>query len=305
MTVRAMAWAWDQPCPSPAAKLVLLKLADHANFENECWPSQATIARDTGLCRQTVNAVVKDLVEAGLISSEHRRDEKGQHSNRYFLRCSLTRQSPSELGSLTRQAGVASGEMAPSPQATQNLSVEPSKGTSSAGAHAREKVTSKPMDRSHGEMHLVQAAIATDPDNLPDIDKLPPDEQTFAWPIFHALDGSSAPMHVPDEWIGLGYQTKPEVDGYAAAERFVEYWAEGKGKGTRKSERSWQSCWFLWVNRERPARKTDDCWIDRYGWRKHLHGWLDEQRELILKMKAEAGIIRFTDEFGSYEYVHG
>ena len=86
-----MVWAFDTKCPTPAAKLVLIKLADHANDEGECWPSQGRIADDCGLTRQWVNQQIKVLSEMGLIEARQRIDEHGQHANRYFLRCQLSR----------------------------------------------------------------------------------------------------------------------------------------------------------------------------------------------------------------------
>jgi DNA-binding IscR family transcriptional regulator len=89
MSVRASTWAWDAKCPTPAAKLVLLKLADHANEEGECWPSQSRIAADCGIPRETVNRVMKALVEASLIRVEHRTNGTGKLANRYFLLCDV------------------------------------------------------------------------------------------------------------------------------------------------------------------------------------------------------------------------
>lgn len=82
-----MVWAFDQICPSPAAKLVLLKLGDHANDEGECWPSQRRIAEDCGLTRQTVNEQIRKLIELGLLNTQNRFDGTGQLTNRYFLPC--------------------------------------------------------------------------------------------------------------------------------------------------------------------------------------------------------------------------
>ena len=87
MSVRVSAWAWDAKCPSPSAKLVLLSLADHANDDGECWPSQGNIAADCGITRQTVNEQIRRLVEAGLLKIEHRFNGTGQQANRYFLLC--------------------------------------------------------------------------------------------------------------------------------------------------------------------------------------------------------------------------
>lgn len=82
-----MVWAFDQECPSPAAKLVLIKLADHADDDGKCWPSQSGIARDCGLSRQTVNEQIGKLVQLGLIEREQRFSESGQQANVYFLLC--------------------------------------------------------------------------------------------------------------------------------------------------------------------------------------------------------------------------
>ena len=89
-----MTWAFDTPCPTPSAKLVLLKLADHANDEGECWPSQGHIAADCGLTRETVNRQIKVLTEAGLLRIEHRLNGTGQLPNRYFLRCDIPSHPP-------------------------------------------------------------------------------------------------------------------------------------------------------------------------------------------------------------------
>ena len=94
MGIRAMTWAFDTPCPTPSAKLVLLKLADHANDEGECWPSQGRIATDCGLTRETVNRQIKLLTDLGLLRLEHRLNGTGQQSNRYFLRCDIPSHPP-------------------------------------------------------------------------------------------------------------------------------------------------------------------------------------------------------------------
>lgn len=82
-----MVWAFDQKCPSPSAKLVLLKLADHADDDGKCWPSQSVVARDCGLSRQTVNEQIGALVRLGLIRREQRMSQTGQQTNLYFLLC--------------------------------------------------------------------------------------------------------------------------------------------------------------------------------------------------------------------------
>ena len=113
MSIRAMAWAWDAQCPAPGAKLVLLKLADHANDEGECWPSQGRIAADCGLTRQTVNEHLKKLVEAGLVRCENRFNGTGQLANRYFLLCRETRHPLSDFPTQNRQENHQKKEVPP------------------------------------------------------------------------------------------------------------------------------------------------------------------------------------------------
>jgi biotin operon repressor len=85
MSVAAMSWAWQQDCPTPTAKLVLLKLADNANDAGECWPSLATIARHCGVERNTVWRVIRQLAERGLVRVEHRCVDGVALPNRYRL----------------------------------------------------------------------------------------------------------------------------------------------------------------------------------------------------------------------------
>ena len=77
-----MAWAWKQPIPSHR-KLVLLAIADHADDQGICWPSQNGIARKCGMSRVSVWRNVRDLVSSGHIKSEPRTARGLKASNVY------------------------------------------------------------------------------------------------------------------------------------------------------------------------------------------------------------------------------
>jgi pyocin large subunit-like protein len=47
MSVDALSWAKKQRAGSPAAKCVLMILADYADEHGVCWPSQETLARES------------------------------------------------------------------------------------------------------------------------------------------------------------------------------------------------------------------------------------------------------------------
>jgi hypothetical protein len=54
-------------------KLVLFALATRVDDNGECWPSLATLRKDTGLAQRTVQYRLRSLVARGLVSCEERR----------------------------------------------------------------------------------------------------------------------------------------------------------------------------------------------------------------------------------------
>jgi hypothetical protein len=72
---RPVDWAFDrlreigQTGVSSRARLVLLIVADYANYEDgtQAWPSATTIARAAGIHRTTATACLAELEEAGLL----------------------------------------------------------------------------------------------------------------------------------------------------------------------------------------------------------------------------------------------
>lgn len=76
MSVQAISWAFDQECPA-TEKLVLLALADHANMEGQCWPSQTKIAQRCSLSRGRVNKAFGKLEELGFLSIVPRERDNG------------------------------------------------------------------------------------------------------------------------------------------------------------------------------------------------------------------------------------
>ncbi len=67
MSGEVVGWAMKQLTGSPAAKLVLAKLADNANEQGLCWPSIDLIVEHTELAQSTVYKHLAKLEELGLI----------------------------------------------------------------------------------------------------------------------------------------------------------------------------------------------------------------------------------------------
>ena len=49
-------------------RLVLIAVADYADQHGECWPSQTTLAMNTGYSRRTIGKALAALIEAGILS---------------------------------------------------------------------------------------------------------------------------------------------------------------------------------------------------------------------------------------------
>ncbi len=65
---------------------VYMYLNDRANKEGKCWPAIPTIARELKFSESTVRRAIKDLVKAGLITTEQRyRYSGGKSSLLYTL----------------------------------------------------------------------------------------------------------------------------------------------------------------------------------------------------------------------------
>lgn len=88
MSIKLICWAFEQEL-KPTEKLVLIKLADCANDDGICWPSQTTIARHTSLTRETVNRSIRRLIDMGLVESHQTHQEGKITGCRYRLGPSL------------------------------------------------------------------------------------------------------------------------------------------------------------------------------------------------------------------------
>jgi Helix-turn-helix domain len=86
MSAKATAWAWSIEGLGMADKIVLLRLADHANDQGICWPGKDTLAKVCCASKRTVDAAIANLEAAKLISVQRRRTEQGKNkSNMYEL----------------------------------------------------------------------------------------------------------------------------------------------------------------------------------------------------------------------------
>ena len=133
-----MAKAMSIKVGNPLRKLVLLKLADNANDQGECWPSYQHIADQCEIARSTVKAHVRELEKAGLLKREFRRDGELNKSNVFHLTLDGAADNP--VGRQMPEGGAADargGGAADNPRTSHSFEpvIEPINGTS---AHADE-----------------------------------------------------------------------------------------------------------------------------------------------------------------------
>lgn len=68
MSVEAMAWALNVPVENPIEKLVLIGLANHADkYGRDAFPSVQTLSEYVGRGPRTIQRVLRDLQDRGLI----------------------------------------------------------------------------------------------------------------------------------------------------------------------------------------------------------------------------------------------
>lgn len=85
MSMELMVKAMKTRVGNPLRKLVLLKLADNANDQGECWPSYSYVADQCEISRRSVMGHLNALIKVGLISKQLRKGVKGNSSNIYLL----------------------------------------------------------------------------------------------------------------------------------------------------------------------------------------------------------------------------
>jgi len=118
-----MTWAFEQKLPGNV-KIVLLALADNANDDGYCWPSQEVIAEKSSMTTRNLRRVLTALEERGYIRIDERRRADGyKASNGYQL-------SPAKLSGEVSADKISPDKKAQSQRTTvsyQEPSVEPSK----------------------------------------------------------------------------------------------------------------------------------------------------------------------------------
>lgn len=109
MSMSLMAKAMGISVGNPLRKLVLIKLADNANDQGECWPSYQHVADQCEIGRSTVKGHIRALEKMGLLRREYRKNGDLNQSNLFYLTLDNQVKKASGKGG----AGAAPGQELP------------------------------------------------------------------------------------------------------------------------------------------------------------------------------------------------
>ncbi|MEK9498227.1 helix-turn-helix domain-containing protein [Photorhabdus sp. P32] len=85
MSMLLMVKAMSIKVGNPLRKLVLIKLADNANDQGECWPSVAYIAEQCEISERSVQNHIKQLVKDNIVNVEERKTKNGLNQSNVYL----------------------------------------------------------------------------------------------------------------------------------------------------------------------------------------------------------------------------
>ncbi|EBC5997318.1 helix-turn-helix domain-containing protein [Salmonella enterica] len=118
MSMNLMAKAMSIKVGNPLRKLVLIKLADNANDNGECWPSYQHIADHCECSKSAVKEHISALIKLGLMTKENRvgvNNGKGNTSNVYRLHLTRTPVPPESTPPVPPESTPVPPESTPVP----------------------------------------------------------------------------------------------------------------------------------------------------------------------------------------------
>lgn len=123
MSVQAIGWALAQTVGASSAKSVLVAIANYADENGQCWPSQGRIAADTELTDRSVRTAMALLEEKGFIRRVERRRPDGSRATDTIILITQPEKSSAPPETPSKKAEAFS----PPPEAVSGLTTfEPS-----------------------------------------------------------------------------------------------------------------------------------------------------------------------------------
>lgn len=246
--------AWSADVGSSAERLTLLALAKWANDDLTCFPSLSTLVTDTKLNEKTIREALKRLHEAGLITIKR----QAGHNTRYAI-------TPTKIGS-TKNGSTEIGTPT-------KIGSTPLPKTAGVPLPKTVPITDKEQINEQINLSVDDSPFSLEPDQPQAANELPAEnttsntEATAVCTVKHPAETKKpakrkAITHlfeleaIPDEWRELCEQIRPDLDPQRVFVEFRFYWTQGKGQGTRRSDKGWTSTWMNWIKRQKEARTS-------------------------------------------------
>ena len=229
--------AWSADVGSSAERLTLLALARWANDDLTCFPSIATLSAETKLNAKTVRESLKRLGDAGIVTI-----------NRQAGRNSIYAITTTEIGTTKNGSTeiVTTSEIGSTPPPKTDGVPLPK----TVPEQITEQITEQ-INLSVADSSFSLTAEQPEPTQTAHSAKAPK-KTAKRQPITHLFELAE----LPTDWRTLCEQIRPDLDPVRVFVEFSFYWTQGKGQGTRRSDKGWTSTWMNWVKRQKEQRVT-------------------------------------------------
>lgn len=191
MSFKLVAIAFDIKVGNPLRKMVLLKLADQANDDGECYPSYESIAKACEISRRSVITHIQWLEDNGFLRIEKRFNakENKNFSNRYYLNLNKSQKTNGETPAQPSENPALSGELNALGSANNTLGSETP--ALSNGETPAPKPIIKPINESIKEAES-EKNTHTENSKISDVVKNPTQENLTPQETFEFLKSSLA-----------------------------------------------------------------------------------------------------------------
>lgn len=246
---------------SPKEKFVLVVLCRFADNAGCCYPSLPTLLGLTGFDVRTARKAIENLVKKGWLAYVQEPGKKRQ----YTINATKIQRNCDPVQICTPDKNAPGTNLHP----VQICTLTPDKnagGTPYKNAprikHTRnqEETNLQIVDDSSFSLQPEQPQTAdrtTATKNAQTESKGLSDKETAAAkpaPKRKAITHLFELEAIPDEWRELCEQIRPDLDPQRVFVEFRFYWTQGKGQGTRRSDKGWTSTWMNWIKRQKEQR---------------------------------------------------
>lgn len=248
---------------SPKEKFVLVVLCRFADNAGCCYPSLPTLLGLTGFDVRTARKAIENLVKKGWLAYVQEPGKKRQ----YTINATKIQRNCDPVQICTPGKNAPGTNLHP----VQICTLTPDK---NAGGTPYKNAPRIKHTRNQEETNLQivdDSSFSLEPDQPQAANEVPAENTTSNTADTAVCTGKrpaetkkpakcKAITHlfeleaIPDEWRELCEQIRPDLDPQRVFVEFRFYWTQGKGQGTRRSDKGWTSTWMNWIKRQKEQR---------------------------------------------------